>query len=81
MHQDDPIMSSQPPAARDYFLACYTVSLVQDEKIWGTPIKHSTINNYLTAAHKLFGKLVYTSDHKFVHTIIAAVKDYEDVPE
>ena len=73
-------MSSQPPAARDYFLACYTVSLVQGETILGTPIQHSTIKNYLTAAHDLFGKLIYTSDHQFVHTILAAVKDYEDIP-
>ena len=75
-------MGDQPPAAKDYFLACYTVSLVQGETILGIPIRHTTIKKYLTAAHNLFDKSVaYESEHKFVEIILKSVKDYEDVPK
>ena len=43
MGLDDPMMTDLKPEARDYFLACYIVSLVQGETILGTPIKHDTI--------------------------------------
>ena len=38
MHLDDPCMRRQPPEARNYFLACYAVSLVQGHTIKGTYI-------------------------------------------
>ena len=80
MHLDDPIMRHQPTTARDYFLACYTVSLVQGETIRGQLIKHSTIRKYLTQAYILFGELPCTSELKFTDTILTAVQDYEEVP-
>ena len=80
MHQADPTMQCQPPEARDYFLACYTVALVQGDTIRGRLIKHSTIKKYLEQAYLLFGSLQYTSPYNFVGTILKAVKDYEEVP-
>ena len=74
-------MTSQPPAARDYFLTCYAVSLAQGDTINSTLIKHNTIKNYLDAASDLFGTLAIHSAHKFVATILKAVKDYEDIPK
>ena len=74
-------MADQPPAARDYFLACYTVSLVQGETINGGPIRWVTIKHYLAAAHALFPSgSTWQSEHEFVSIILKAVKSYEDVP-
>ena len=81
MQQADPAMKSQPAEARDYFLACYTVALVQGDTIRGRLIKYITIKKYLDQAYSLFGSLPYTSPYKFVSTILAAVKDYEEVPD
>ncbi len=80
MHLNDPHMTSLPPAARDYFLACYTVSLVQGKTINGGLIKYITIKKYLKEAYTFFGDLPYTLPHGFVHIILKAVKDYEEVP-
>ena len=81
MCQEDPVMADQPPAARDYFLACYTVSLVQGETINGGPIRWVTIKHYLKAAHDLFPPdSTWQSEHQFVSIILKAVKSYEDVP-
>ena len=74
-------MTSQPPEARDYFLACYTVSLVQGDTINATLIKYDTIKHYVIVAYELFGVLAIHSNHKFVATILKAVKDYEEVPK
>ena len=73
-------MKSQPATARDYFLACYTVSLVQGETIKGSLIRHSTIKKYLEAAYNLFDNLPYESEHNFVQIILKAVENYETVP-
>ena len=58
-------MTNEPQEARDYFLACYVVSLVQGETILGSPIKHATIKNYLKAVYELFAKdkLKFDSDY------------------
>jgi hypothetical protein len=75
-------MRDQPPAARDYFLACYAVSLVQGETILGIPIRHSTIKHYLSAAHALFDRgATWQSEQQFAEIILKSVKDYEDVPK
>lgn len=73
-------MTHQPAEAKDYFLACYTVSLVQGQTIKGTLIRHATIKNYLGAAYEVFGSARYTSEYNFVGTVLKAVKSYEDVP-
>ena len=75
-------MRAQPPEARDYFLACYTVSLVQGETILGSLVRHSTIKNYLKAARELIGEDVdCTSQYQFTDIILKAVKNYEEVPK
>ena len=75
-------MGDQPPAAKDYFLACYTASLVQGKTILGIPTRYTTIKKYLTAAYDLFDKsAAYESEHKFVEIILKSVKDYEDTPK
>ena len=76
MEQNNPIMTSQPPEARDYFLACYVVSLAQGDTINETLIKHDTIKHYLDAASDLFGVLAIHSTHTFFATILKVVKDY-----
>lgn len=81
MQMEDPVMRSQPAAARDYFLACYAVALVQGETILGTLIRHSTIKGYLTAAYELFGDIPYESKNNFVGIILKAVQDYEVIPQ
>ena len=69
-------------AAKDYFLACYAVSLVQGETILGTPIRHSTIKLYLAAARLFFDRdAASKADQQFVVIILKSVKDYEDVPK
>jgi len=80
MHLLDPVMTSQPAEARDYFLACYAVSLVQGETIRGKLIRYSTIKNYLKAAYELFGNITYESGNTFVKIILDAVQNYETVP-
>ena len=75
-------MQAQPPEARDYFMACYTVSLVQGETILGSPVRHSTIKNYLKAAQDLIGKnMSCTSQHQFTSTVLKALENYEEVPK
>ena len=78
---DDPSMASQPSSARDYFLACYTVSLVQGETINGSLIKYTTITKYLDQAYTFFGPHDYTSDNDFVGTVLKSVQSYEEVPK
>ncbi len=57
MRQRNPAMTNQSSEARGYFLACYTVSLVQEDTINGIPIKHSTIKKYLDQDYTIFGTL------------------------
>ena len=81
MGQDYPVMAAQLFEARDYFLACYVVSLVQNETILETPIKHATIKLYLAEAHKLFWQLPFESEQGFPQLILKSVKNYEEVPK
>ena len=48
----DPCMARQPPEARNYFLACYAVSLVQGHTIKGSYTKHSTLKECMKEALK-----------------------------
>ena len=82
MHLDDPCMRRQPPEARNYFLACYAVSLVQGHTIKGTYIKYTTVLQYMKQAYAVFEKrgIKYDSSLNYVTIILKAIKDYEDVP-
>lgn len=70
---------------RNYFLACYAVSLVQGETLRGKPVRAKTVINYLTAAYELFAvrKLYYIPliGTDYIKLIITTVRNYEDVPQ
>ena len=70
--------------ARNYFLACYAVSLIQGETLRGKSIRSRTVINYLTAAYALFAarKLFYLPllGTDYIHLIVTTLKNYEEVP-
>ena len=78
----DPCMDKQPPEARNYFLACYAISLIQGQTIMGTPVRHQTVKNYLSDAYSLFRdrKLSFASMHDFIDVVLRALRRYEQVP-
>ena len=53
MKLPDPGMLDQPSKSQNYFLTCYTASLIQGQTILGTPICYQTVVNYLKGAHQL----------------------------
>ena len=83
MELQDPCMESQPSAARNYFLACYAVSLIQGQTILSMSLRHSTIVKYLSVAYKLFEdrELSFTATPDYIAIILTAVKNYEEVPK
>ena len=54
MHIGDPCLVQHPCQARNYFLACYAVSLAQGQTLRGKLIRYGTVKNYLTDACALF---------------------------
>ena len=82
MGLDDPCMAQQPPEARNYFLACYAVSLVQDHTIKGAHIKHSTLKEYVKEALTIFDDwgVSHSSKPDCLATIMKTHSDYENVP-
>lgn len=78
----DPCMESQPAGARNYFLACYAISLIQGETILGTSIRHQTVKNYLGDAYSFFDdrQLAFASDNDYVKIVLHALRRYEEVP-
>ena len=84
MGQDDPCMPDKPVEARNYFLACWAVSLAQGETIKGKAIRSRTVKNYLSDAYKLFAARGLAFDSllttNYVNTIIHALSSYENVP-
>ena len=82
MQLPDPFMPDQPKKARNYFIACYTVSLIQDQTILGSPIHHQIVVNYLTAAHQLLRswKLQLNSKEDYTKITLAVLKNYGCIP-
>ena len=82
MNLEDPGMPDQPKEARNYFLACYAVSLIQGQTILGTPSRHQTIVNYLTTAYTLLRDRNHPFDSKedYIDIILSALKKYEVIP-
>ena len=78
----DPCMAQQPPEARNYFLACYAVSLIQGHTIKGAYIKHSTLKEYVKEALAIFDErgISHSSKPDFLATINKAHSSYENVP-
>ena len=54
MHIGEPCMEERPCQARNYFLACYAVSLAQGQTLLGKIVRSATIKNYLKDACSLF---------------------------
>ena len=74
-------MDNQPPEARNYFLACYPVSLIQGRTILGTPIRYKTVVYYLREAYRI----VEENDNHFsfkedyINVILKTFKIYDSV--
>ena len=83
MQLRDPCMESQPPAARDYFLACYAVSLIQGHTLKGAFIKHTTLKMYMKEAFTIFEDrgVSAQSDQDFTKIIMTAHRKYESIPK
>ena len=75
-------MGTQPPEARNYFLACYAVSLVQGHTIKGICIKHSTLKQYMKDAFGVFAdrQVTHFSDPDYLAIVMKAHSNYESVP-
>ena len=82
MELPDPGMPNQSNECRNYFLACYAVSLIQGQTILGTPIRYQTVLNYLKGAFKLLRdrKSSFESEKDYVGIILSALANYECVP-
>jgi hypothetical protein len=82
MELPDPSMPTQPSESRNYFLACYAVSLIQGQTILGSPIRHQTVVNYLKAAYILLRDrdLSFESEKDYIEIILSALANYECVP-
>lgn len=83
MKLPDPCMPASPPCERNYFLACYAVSLAQGENLRNKIIRGSTISNYLTAVGSLLDdrELQYECKDDFLGTILKSLTDYDNVEE
>ena len=82
MQLEDPCMETQPPEARNYFLACYAVSLVQGHTIKGICVKHSTLKQYMKDAFSVFAdrQVTHFSDPDYLAIVMKAHSNYESVP-
>ena len=84
MDLPDPTMPKSPCQARNYFLACYAVSLVQGQTLLGQSIRSRTISNYLKAVYNLFDArhLSYRPllETDYIDIVLKTVRDYESVP-
>ena len=82
MELPDSGMPNQSPESRNYFLACYAVSLIQGQTILGTTIRYQTVLNYLKAAYTLLRdrKYSFASERNYVDIILSALANYECIP-
>ena len=85
MRIGDPCMEQRPCQARNYFLACYAVSLAQGQTLLGKVIRYGTVKNYLTDACALFKARniphVPTLDTDYMDIILKTLQRYEDIPD
>ena len=82
MKLPDPCMPNSPPRDRNYFLACYAVSLAQGESLRSQIIRGSTITLYLKAARELLDTRTgcsYECDEDPLKVILKALTDYDDM--
>ena len=85
MKVDDPCMADNPCQARNYFLACYAVSLIQGQTILGKTVRSRTVANYLKDAYTLFKNRRITFlpvlDTDYIQLIIGTLRKYENVAD
>ena len=81
MELPDPGMPDQPSESRNYFLAWYAVSLIQGQTILGTPIRHQTVINYLTASYQLLRSRnhPFNSEKDYIEIILLALANYKSI--
>ena len=76
-------MPDLPCQARNFFLACFAVSLAQGQTIKGSIIRATTVKKYLNAAYLLFEKrkIPFRSmlETDYIEIITKALDDYDEV--
>ena len=81
----DPCMPDLPCHARNFFLACFAVSLAQGQTIKGSMIRATTVKKYLKAAYLLFEKrsIPFRSmlETDYIEIITTALDDYDTVKD
>ena len=82
MGMRDVCLQSYSEQARNYFIACYAVSLFQGQTINGKLIKLATVRQYLKEVYALFEarKCKWHSDDDYIKLVLDSVKSYESVP-
>ena len=83
MQLEDPCMGDQPPEARNYFLACYAVSLVQGYTIKGISSKYSMLKQYTKGTYNVLAEHQVTQflDPDYLAIVMKAHINYENVPK
>ena len=78
---DDPVLPDLPLQARNYFIACYAVSLVHGETLLSKRIMHATMKKYVKAAIALHRDRdlpsPYSAPIDYIDIVLKAVKKYE----
>ena len=82
MQVGDAMLPNQPDSARNYFLACYAVYLIQGNTINGKFIRHKTVKNYTDDAILLMRarRLSHACDEDYLKIILDTHRKYESIP-
>ena len=82
---DDPCLPNQDIQARNYFIACFAVSLIRGETIHSRKIKHATVRNYVKAAACLHTDRKLPSPYgapiDYITIVLKAIQKYEKQPK
>ena len=76
-------MPRSPPEDRNFFLACYAVSLAQGESLRNQTLRAATIKQYISAAGELLAArdCDYNCDPNPLGTILKALTSYDDIED
>ena len=76
-------MPKSPPKDRNFFLACYAVSLAQGESLRGQALRAATIKQYLTAACDILEtrQCDYSCNPDPLGIILKALKSYDEIED
>ena len=83
MKLDDPCMPISPAKERNFFLACYAVSLAQGESLRNQALRAATIAQYISAATDILDerKCDYSCDDDPLGIILKALASYDDIED